>query len=82
VIIYSVHPLTSTGRLQAEVCDVVTQDITIVAPGQLDFALCMFVLSAMAPQVRTLIFLFIVIDMIASDISYRTIKNFEICHVS
>ena len=46
------HPLTDTGRLRADVCDVVTQPLPPPRPpGGLDYALCMFVLSAMAPQV-------------------------------
>ena len=51
VEILKTHPLySSTGRVNAFVCDV-SNDILPVSNCSLDFALCMYVLSAVPPQV-------------------------------
>lgn len=51
VDILKTHPLySSTGRVQAFVCDV-ANDALPVSNSSLDFALCMYVLSAVPPQV-------------------------------
>lgn len=48
------HPLyMSTGRVQAFVCDV-ANDALPVSDSSLNFALCMYVLSAVPPQVKML----------------------------
>ena len=44
------HPCCAAGRLHASVCCVVSQELP-VPPNSMDLVLCMFVLSAIAPQV-------------------------------
>jgi len=51
VDILKTHPLySSTGRVDAFVCDV-ANDLLPVSNNSLDFALCMYVLSAVPPEV-------------------------------
>jgi methyltransferase-like protein 6 len=46
----SAHPFTEAGRLFPSVCDVVNNELP-VEDGSLDVVLCMFVLSAIVPEV-------------------------------
>jgi hypothetical protein len=43
-----------TDRLQASVCNVITSELPL-QPNSVDIVLCMFVLSAIAPEVRSVL---------------------------
>ena len=63
----SAHAYTSTGRLRAEVCDITRQPLPLPPlqqgdeGGGYDFALCMFVLSALPPKVLLLLLLLLLL---------------------
>lgn len=56
----SAHPQAVSGRLRAEVCDITRQPLppSQAASGGYDFALCMFVLSALPPKVGIVVVVF------------------------